>query len=442
MSSKARPVRSPCRVGLPRVARRALLGAAAGAALSPFMPVLNSRAQAAAAPKRFLFVFQDNGTILSEWKPSGGETDFTFRRILAPFEAHKQDLLLLSGLDLSPEPGPPHSGHPQLLTNVPADLNKFRLSPGISLDQFVAQQRGDMTRFGTLELGVVPFGGDDFYTHEILYRKPYEAVPCEPSPYAAFQRVFGATGTTDDAAAMLLGAKRASIFNGINGDLTRLRAELGAEDKVMLDRHAEAIAELERRLNQGQAATCQRPELGATQVDFHSVASYRELADAQMDVMVGAFACDATRVGSLIWSTPASTQTFPWLGNFGNNHHLLSHDASKVEALIQINTWYSQQHAKLIEKLKAVPEAGGGTLFDNTLIFFANPLSDGNAHRKLDLPLMLAGGKWAFKTGRYLDFTSKPHGHLLVSIAHAMGVEVEAFGAAETGTGPLAGLGV
>ena len=88
------------------------------------------------------------------------------------------------------------------------------------------------------------------------------------------------------------------------------------------------------------------------------------------------------------------------------------------------------------------PEAGGGTLFDNTLIFFGNPLSDGNAHRKIDLPLMLAGGKWAFKTGRYLNFGSQPHGHLLVSIAHAMGVEVESSGAAETGTGPLTGLGV
>lgn len=439
---KARPVRSPCRVGLPRVARRALLGAGAGAALLPFMPVLNSRAQAAGPPKRFLFVFQDNGTVHSEWKPSGGETDFTFKRILKPLEAHKQDLLLLSGLDLEPEPVPPHSGHPQLLTNVPADLDKFRLCPGVSLDQFLAQQRNDMTRFGTLELGIVPFGGDDFYTHEILYRAAYEAVPCEPSPYAAFARVFGAGGMQDDATAQLLATKRSSVFSGIKGDLTRLRGELGVEDQALLDRHAEAIADLERRLSQDQAATCQPPDLGESQLDFDSVANYRELADAQMDVMVAALACDATRIGSLVWSTPASTQTFPWLGDFGNNHHLLSHDASKVEALIQIDTWYSEQHARLIEKLKAVPEAGGGTLFDSTLIFFANPLSDGNAHRKIDLPLMLAGGKWAFKTGRYLNFNSMPHGHLLVSIAHAMGVEIESFGAAETGTGPLTGLGV
>jgi hypothetical protein len=439
---RARPVRDRVQLTLPRVGRRALLGAGAGAALLPFLPVLNSRAQDAAPPKRFLFVFQDNGTIASEWKPTGGETDFTFKRILAPLEAHKQDLLLLSGLNLEPEPGPPHSGHPQLLTNVSPDLEKFRHSPGISLDQLLAQQRQDPTRFPTLELGVVPFGGDDFYTHEILYRAPYEAVPVEPSPYAAFGRIFSTTTVPDDPAAKLALARRQSVFNGVKTDLTRLRGELGAEDRALLDRHADAIAELERRFNQGgPTASCSGPELGAP-VDFQSVANYRELAEAQMDVMVAALACDATRIGSLVWSTPASTQTFPWLGDFGNNHHLLSHDASKVEALIQINTWYSEQHAKLIAKLKAVPEAGGGTLFDSTVIFFGNPLGDGNAHRKVDLPLMVAGGKWAFKTGRYLDFKGTAHGHLLVSLAHAMGVEVPTFGAAETGTGPLTGLGV
>jgi hypothetical protein len=167
---KTRPVRDACHIGLPRVGRRELLTAGAGAALLPFLPVLNSRAQQSGPPKRFLFCFQDNGTIASEWKPTGTETDFTFKRILAPLEAHKQDLLLLSGLDLEPEPGPPHSGHPQLLSNVSPDLGMFRLSPGITLDQFLARERNDMTRFGTLELGVVPFGGDDFYTHEILYR--------------------------------------------------------------------------------------------------------------------------------------------------------------------------------------------------------------------------------------------------------------------------------
>lgn len=431
-----KPIRNPCRVAAPRIGRRQLLTAGAGAALAPFLPILNSRAQANGAPKRFLFCFQDNGTIHGEWKPQGTETSFSFKRILAPLEPHKQDLLVLSGLDLEPEPSPPHSGHPQLLSNVPADLGRFRLSPGVTLDQFMARERNDMTRFGTLELGIVPFGGDDFYTREILFRGPYEPVPCEPSPYAAFERVFGAR---DDAAALRLGAKRQSVFNGVKDDLTRLRAELGVEDRALLDRHAESILDLERRFAQAQSA-CAGPDVGASELDFRSMANYREMAELQTDIMVAALACDATRIGTLVWSGPTSTQTFPWLGNFGSNHHLLSHDRNATEALIKIGIWYSEQHARLIDKLKAVPEPGGGTLFDSTLVFFANALSDGNAHRKIDLPLILAGGKWHFQTGRYLNYGSRPHGQLLVSIAHAMGVEVETFGRPETGTGPLSGL--
>jgi hypothetical protein len=432
------PIGHRHRLGLPRIGRRELLTASAAAALSPFLPVLNSRAQQGGVPKRFLYCYQDNGTIHSEWKPEGSDTNFSFKRILAPLERHKQDLLVLSGLDMVPEPAPPHSGHPQLLSNVPADLERFRLSPGVSLDQFMAQQRNDMTRFATLELGIVPFGGDDFYTREILFRAAYEPVPCEPSPYAAFDRVFGAR---DAAGAMRLASKRQSVLSGVKADLGRLQAELGVEDRALLDRHTAAIADLERRFSQA-AAACEGPDLGAEQFDFRSMANYRELAELQTDLMVAAFACDATRIGTLVWSGPTSTQTFPWLGDFGNNHHLLSHDPNATEALIKIGIWYSEQHARLIDKLKAVPEPGGGTLFDSTLIFFANSLSDGNAHRKVDLPLILAGGKWYFRTGRYVDFKSMPHGHLLVSIAHAMGLELPSFGNADTGTGPLSGLGV
>jgi hypothetical protein len=431
----SKPVRNPCVISAPRIGRRQLLGAGAAAALAPFLPILNSRAQANGAPKRFLFCFQDNGVVHSEWKPVVSGTTMTFKRILAPLEAHKQDLLVISGLNLDPEPAPPHSGHPQLLSNMPADLNRFRLSRGITLDQYMAQQRADGTRFPTLELGIVPFGGDDFYTREVLYRGEYDPVPCEPSPYAAFQRLFA---VQDDAEAIKRRAKNQSIFDGVKNDLNGLRAELGAEDRALLDRHAEAVGALERRMA-GGSSSCQGPQQG-TPLDFRSMANYQEMAELQTDLMVAAFACDATRIGSLIWSGPTSTQTFPWLGNFGENHHLLSHNPNATEPLIQISTWYSQQFAKLIDKLKAVPEPGGGTLFDNTLIFFADPLSDGNAHRKIDLPFILAGGKWAFQTGRYLDFKSKPHGQLLVSIAHAMGVEVPSFGDPETGTGTLSGL--
>lgn len=431
------PVRHQCDIGAPRVGRRSLLKGGALAALAPFMPVLEARAQDGTPPKRILFCYQANGTIHSEWKPTVTESGFTFNRILAPLQDHKDDLLVLSGLDLEPEPAKPHSGHPQLFSNVPADMERFRLCPSLTLDQFIAQQRKDNTRFGTLELGIVPYGGDDFYTREILYRGPYDPVPWEPSPYAAFDRVFG-TSTSNQGETMgvdLRMAKRLRVLDGVKDDLARLQSQLGADDRELLQRHEASIVELENRFRQS-VSVCEGPTLGQP-LNYRSMENYREMAELQVDIMLNAFACDATRVGTLIWSGPTSTQPFPWLGDFGENHHVLSHDPSQTEALIKINAWYSLQHKILIDKLKSIPEPGGGTLFDNTIIFFANPLSDGNEHRKIDLPFLLAGGKWHFNTGRYIDFGSKPHGHLLVSLAHAMGLDIETFGDMDTSQGPL-----
>ncbi len=432
------PVRHKCIIGDPKIGRRSLLKAGAGAALAPFLPILEARAQDGTPPKRILFVYQANGTIHSEWKPEGMGANFKFKRILAPLEQHKQDLLVLSGLDLEPEPQKPHSGHPQLFSNVPADMTRFRLSPSTTLDQYIAQQRQDNTRFNSLELGIVPYGGDDFYTREILFRGPYDPVPWEPSPYAAFDRIFGQGGSGDDSGIDKRIALRQRVLDGVKNDLSRLQKQLGAEDRTLLQRHEESIVQLENRFRRA-VSVCDSPQMGQT-LDYRSMVNFREMAELHTDIMVNAFACDATRVGTLIWSGPTSTQPFPWLGDFGENHHVLSHDATQTEALIKINTWYSEQHSKLISKLKSIPEPGGGTLFDNTVIFFANPLSDGNAHRKIDLPFMLAGGKWHFDTGRYVDFVSKPHGHLLVSLANAMGLDIETFGDAETSAGPLSEL--
>ena len=52
----------------------------AAAALGPFVPFLNSRAEAqpGATPVRLLMLFTPNGSVPAKFWPTGGETDFTF----------------------------------------------------------------------------------------------------------------------------------------------------------------------------------------------------------------------------------------------------------------------------------------------------------------------------------------------------------------------------
>ena len=86
------------------------------------------------------------------------------------------------------------------------------------------------------------------------------------------------------------------------------------------------------------------------------------------------------------------------------------------------------------------PETGG-SLFDNTLILWAQEMGDGRQHVCTDAPFILAGSAGGyFKTGQFLDFGGVYHNRLLVSVANALGFDMETFGDPDGGMGALEGL--
>ena len=63
--------------GMPLSRRAALKGLSAAFLGSPFVPMLEARGQLPNGPKRFVVLWQPNGTIVDEYVPkSGGERDF------------------------------------------------------------------------------------------------------------------------------------------------------------------------------------------------------------------------------------------------------------------------------------------------------------------------------------------------------------------------------
>jgi len=149
-------------------------------------------------------------------------------------------------------------------------------------------------------------------------------------------------------------------------------------------------------------------------------------------------------VASLQWSRSVSQTRFTWL-NITQGHHDLSHrpdsEPDAVTSLTRINTWYAQQFAGLISRLKATPDGAGGTLFDNTLLLWCNELAKGNIHGRIGAPYVLAGSAGgALRTGRYLNYGPLPHNNLLVSILNAMGVPDTTFGKADWCSGALSGV--
>ena len=104
------------------------------------------------------------------------------------------------------------------------------------------------------------------------------------------------------------------------------------------------------------------------------------------------------------------------------------------------------EFAYLIDRLDKTPD-GDGTLLDNTLVMLCSELGDSNLHDHDRVPFVLAGRAGnALETGRFLDYRgtnggkNQPHTKLLVSVANALGVEIESYGFTGEGKGPLSGL--
>lgn len=438
-----------------RLSRRTLLRGAGGAAIAlPFLEaMLPRRAHAVAPPRRFIVMFSPNGTLPS-WIPTGSERSFTLSPILSPLAPHQSDLVIVQGLLQQGGGGDGHqTGIGGMLTGTPLNPGPFAgvgappagWATGPSVDQRIAEALAAPTPFRSLELGVQVGAADDW--GRMIYRAGNQPLPPTDDPAAVYDTVFSDLHT-DPAVLAHQRARHKSILDAVGGEYARIGARLGQADKQRLDAHLTAVREIETRLTTNLVENnpaCADPKVPA--VAAHSNDAFPTVGGIQMDLLAMALACDLTRVASLQWSRSVSQVRFTWLG-IPDGHHDLSHrsdtDADAVNKLTMINKWYAQQMAGLIARLKATPDAGGGTLFDNTLVLWCNELAKGNTHSRQDAPYVLAGtGGGSLVTGRSLSYEGQGlnHNDLLVSILNAMGIPDTTFGQASWCTGPLPGFG-
>jgi hypothetical protein len=400
-------------------------------------------------------MFSANGTLAPQWTPTGGETDFVLGPILAPLEAHRQDIVVVQGLFQQGGGGDGHqNGIGGMLTGntlTPGPFAGVGAEPagwaaGPSVDQRIAEAVAGMTQLRSLELGVQVGTADNW--GRMSYRVANQPLPPQDDPAAVYDTVF-ADLHTDPGVLARLRQRRQSILDTVGGEYTRLSSRLGAADRQRLDAHLAAVREVETRLTTDLTIAnpaCHDPTVTPVTKDAND--SFPAVGSLQMDLLVMALACDITRVASLQWSRSVSQTRFTWLPvPVPEGHHDLSHrgddDAAAVDKLTRINNWYAQQFASLLDRLAAVPDANGTTLLDNTLVLWCNELAKGNTHGRVGAPYVLAGSAGgALRTGRFVRYDGQglPHNNLLVSILNAMDVPDRTFGKPDWCTGPLTGL--
>jgi hypothetical protein len=462
------------------------LRGAAGAAFA--LPLLNDvfrsdahaadAGAAAAFPKRLFVFFTPNGTIPTEFFGPGNTTKLTLGQITAPLAPHVNDLLILDGLDNKVSmaaSGDPHgvgigcllSGCKLLTGALAQGMSSGGWSAGISVDQYVANAVGKTTKLGSLQLAGKLLVSSIF--SRMSFSGPGQPLDPYANPQQAFDSIF-TTATTDAASQRRLALKK-SILDEVGGQLDGLATTLSGADQRKVQAHAAYIRDIESRLLINVSGSCQpppRPTVSASApvtsspydpknaghevINAAGDVDLPKIVQAHLDLVAGAFACDITRVASLMAAPSRSDVVMTWLPGaagvgtpLSSAHHEMSHmsDAAGAPGLIQVNSWYATQLANFITKLKSIPE-GTGTLFDNTVILWCNELGIGNIHSHTRVPFLLAGSCGGyFKTGRYVQFPAgTPHNNLLASIALAMGVPLtnNSFGDPAFCTGPLPGL--
>ena len=114
-----------------------------------------------------------------------------------------------------------------------------------------------------------------------------------------------------------------------------------------------------------------------------------------------------TRVASITFETVPGAV----LGDPGADvHNNFAHEIFGSTYAEEMMTRYTAAHAKhlatLMAALDAIPESDGSTVLDNTMIVWAGELADG-AHGYDNYPVVIAGGGWAFGTGRVIRWAPK-----------------------------------
>ena len=226
-----------------RLPRRAVLrGAAYGGLSALALPVLdimlndNGTALAQsneALPKRFGVYFWGNGVRLAQWTPDTQGAGFELTEELAPLMPVRDYISIVSGMSIkSGNERGHHAGTVGILSGAPMISQDPMGAPYAStfsqpsIDQLVATQLGDVTRFRSLELGVsrAIVGGEGSTLRYLSHNGPDNTNPPEYSPRAAFERVFG-TGFTDPGSEPLIDprlALRRSVIDAVR-DAAELR---------------------------------------------------------------------------------------------------------------------------------------------------------------------------------------------------------------------------
>ncbi|MBM3770900.1 MAG: DUF1552 domain-containing protein [Acidimicrobiia bacterium] len=411
--------------------------------LDAMVPALTAQGKTAAAPvKRFGVFYVPNGMAMGYWFPKTVGPVAELPPTLQSLQKFKENVLLIGGLadeaaNLTTRAGDHARSAGTFLTCVPFKaISDSNVIVSVTMDQIAAKQLAKETQIASLELALestVMLGACDgascALTNTISWSTETTPNPCENDPRAVFERLFGASGSTDPAARLARLERDQSVLDFVTAEVARFNRRLGPADRAKFSEYLDSVRDIERRIQKAEEQNAN--ELPLVDQPMGIPTDYAEHAKLMMDLLAMAYQTDLTRISTFMLAREVSSRAYPEVG-VSDSHHPLSHhqdEQAKLERLHKINEYHFRQFAHLVQKLASTPE-GDGTMLDNTLFLYGTGISDSNTHFHDDLPIALIGGKKAgIKGGRYIrNEKGTPLANLHRTVLEMLGTPVETFG--------------
>src|SRR5258705_4703565 len=387
-------------------------------------------------PRRFLGRCNNLGLLPEQFFPKESGRDYCPSPYLELLQEHRNDITVFSGVWHRDVDGA-HPADNCFLTAAPHP-GSAGFHNTISLDQYIGERIGHLTRFPSLTLGVNVQQG----VRSLSWTGSGVLIPCEEKAADVFTRMF-LQGTKEETEAQVRKLETGqSILDAVAGQAKELQRTVGARDRDRLDQYFTSVRDLEQRMQMSREWEWKpKPRVSASiPLDPASPKAYMEKVKLMYDMARLAFETDSTRSISLLLDSVNSPAIEFGDVKTSDGYHNLSHHGKSKEKLAQLKTideWHMKLLAELFDHLKVVRE-DGESLLDRTMILYGSNLGNANTHVTTNMPTIFAGG--GFKHGQHIAFDTQhkyPLPNLFVSMLQRMGLETDRFA---TANGTMRGL--
>jgi len=344
---------------------------------------------------------------------------------LEPLGDLKKEVNLITGMDRTFQQGT--DVHAQCascyLSSAPPYTIKGTAWPlDRTLDHLVADVAGKTTPFPTLEFSCNSHkdNKESIYFDNISWYGTGHLAPSIRDPRKMYRRLFSTQETE----------KFRDITDLVLEDAHSLKRHLGYNDGQKFAEYFDSIRTIESQMDRLEKM---KGELSKVSLEEPPEAYLPrgEYIRLMGDLMVAALQTGLTNVATFMvgperWDTPYK---FEGLFDKPRSHHGMSHNQTKmINDLLKVDRFHMEQYVYLIQRMKAIREADGSTLLDNTLFTYGSGLGDGSTHQYNDLPIIVAGGGKSTIRGQHINMPEgTPLANLWLTQARMMGHKMKRF---------------